>query len=170
MGSGVNFFVFCLILHPLGQVSFFHGWTHRVVFSCTVWVEDWKIKVWNYHLQTFPTSMFHSKNCSVININKTHLYCSFTGSMINMLANSEQYYTIQGVYAPNICSIKRSLHPTSLCDVSGVIVLTSCVCVSVCPCVRVLPLSQPNGQTYRLEFWHGGQVEGYLGQVHRSRS
>ncbi len=26
-------------------------------------------------------------------------------------------------------------------------------------------LSQPNGQTYILEFWHGGQVEGYLGQV-----
>ena len=48
-------------------------------------------------------------------------------------------------------------------DVSGVIVLTSCVCLSV-------SLSQPNRRTYRLEFWHGGQVEGYLGQGHRSRS
>ena len=35
------------------------------------------------------------------------------------------------------------------------------VCVSVC----VLPLSSVNGQTYRPEFQHVGQVEGYLGQV-----
>ncbi len=49
-----------------------------------------------------------------------------------------------------------------VCDVSGVIVLTSSVCL--------LPLSRPNRQTYRLEIWHGGQVEGYLGQVYRSRS
>ena len=34
----------------------------------------------------------------------------------------------------------------------------------------VLPLSQPNGQTNGLEFWYVGQVEGYLGQVRRSRS
>ncbi len=53
-----------------------------------------------------------------------------------------------------------------VCDVSGVIVLTSSVCVSVC----LLPLSQPNGQTYGLEFQYVGQVEGYLGQVCRSRS
>ncbi len=45
----------------------------------------------------------------------------------------------------------------------GVIVLASCVSVSV-------SLSWPNGQTYRLEFWHVGQVEEYLGQVgHRSK-
>ncbi len=47
-------------------------------------------------------------------------------------------------------------------DMTGVIVLTSSVCV--------LPLPWPNGQMYRLEFWHGDQVEGYLGQVRRSRS
>ncbi len=52
----------------------------------------------------------------------------------------------------------------------GVIVLTSCVCVSVCVCVCLLPLSCLNRQTYRPEFWYVGQVEGYLGQVHRSRS
>ncbi len=58
----------------------------------------------------------------------------------------------------------RLLHPTSVmcrvyfCDVSGVIVLTSSVCL--------LPLYQ----TYRLEFRHVGQVEGYLGQIRRSRS
>ncbi len=48
-------------------------------------------------------------------------------------------------------------------DVMGVIVLTSSVCLSV-------SLFQPNGQTYRLEFWHGGQVEGYLGQGKGHRS
>ncbi len=40
------------------------------------------------------------------------------------------------------------------------------VCVSVCLSVS---LSRPNGRTYRLEFQHGGQVEGYLGQVNRSK-
>ncbi len=45
----------------------------------------------------------------------------------------------------------------------GVIVLASSVCVSV-------SLSRSNGRTYRLEIWHGGQVEGYLGRVYRSRS
>ena len=54
-------------------------------------------------------------------------------------------------------------------DVMGVIVFTSFVCPSVglCPSVS---LSRPNRQAHRLEFWHGGQVEGYLGQVNRSRS
>ena len=57
-----------------------------------------------------------------------------------------------------------------VCDVWGVIVLTSSVCLCVCVCVCVLPLSQPNGRTYGLKIWHVGQVEGYLGQVCRSRS
>ncbi len=52
-------------------------------------------------------------------------------------------------------------------DVMGVIVLTSYVCL--CVCLSVL-LYRPNGQTYRLEFLHGGQVEEYLGKVRRSRS
>ncbi len=56
------------------------------------------------------------------------------------------------------------LHPASA---TGVIVLTSCVCPSVCLCVTTL---QPKRQTYRPELWHVGQVEGYLGQVWRSRS
>ncbi len=34
----------------------------------------------------------------------------------------------------------------------------------------VLPLSWMNGQTYRPEIRRVGQVEGYLGQVQRSRS
>ena len=37
------------------------------------------------------------------------------------------------------------------------------VCVSVSVCLS--PLARPN----RLEFWHEGQVEGYLGQGHRSK-
>ena len=41
------------------------------------------------------------------------------------------------------------------------------VCVSLCVSVS---LSQPNRRTYRLEFWHGGQVEWYLSRVDRSRS
>ncbi len=41
------------------------------------------------------------------------------------------------------------------------------VCVSLCVAIS---LSQPNGRTYRLEFWHGGQVEWYLSRVDRSRS
>ena len=52
------------------------------------------------------------------------------------------------------------------CDVAGVIVQTSSVCLSVC----LLPLSWPNGQTHRLEFCHGGQVGTYAGQVHWSSS
>ncbi len=41
-----------------------------------------------------------------------------------------------------------------------------CVCGCVyCPSVS---LSRPNGQTYRLDIWHVGQVGGYLGQVRRS--
>ena len=55
-------------------------------------------------------------------------------------------------------------------DVSGVIVLTSCVCLCVCVCVCLLPLQRANRQTDSLDFWHGGQVEEYLGQVCRSRS
>ncbi len=51
-------------------------------------------------------------------------------------------------------------------DVTGVIVLTSCVCLCVC----LLPLWWSKGQTYRLEFCYGGQVEGYQGQGRRSRS
>ncbi len=39
-------------------------------------------------------------------------------------------------------------------------------CVSVCLSVS---LSKPNGKTYRLEFWQGGQVEGYQGQGQRSK-
>ncbi len=50
---------------------------------------------------------------------------------------------------------------------TGVIVLARSVCVSVCVCVS---LSWVNGQTYGSEFWYQGQVEGYLGQVRRSRS
>ena len=46
-----------------------------------------------------------------------------------------------------------------LFDMTGVLVLTSTVSVSV-----LLP--QPNRQMYRREFWHGGQVEGYQGQVY----
>ncbi len=53
------------------------------------------------------------------------------------------------------------LHPVLA---TGVIVLTSCVCVCL------LPLSCLNGQTYKPEFRYVGQVEGYLGQVRRSRS
>ncbi len=41
------------------------------------------------------------------------------------------------------------------CNSFGIVIL--CVCLSV-------SLSCPNGQTYRLEFLHVGQVEGYLGQ------
>ncbi len=59
----------------------------------------------------------------------------------------------------------RAVFTPHVCDVSGVIVLTS----YVCPSVSLLPLSWPNGQMYRLEFWHGGQVEGYLVQGHRSK-
>ena len=43
-----------------------------------------------------------------------------------------------------------------------VIVLASSVCVSV-------SLSRLNRQTYGLEFWHGGHMDGYLGQDHRSK-
>ncbi len=46
------------------------------------------------------------------------------------------------------------------CNSFGIVIL--CVCLSV-------SLSQPNGQTYRLEFWHVGQIGGYLGQVRRSK-
>ena len=68
-----------------------------------------------------------------------------------------QLYTAYDGYSPTSWRIKL-LHPASA---TGVIVLTSCVCVCVC----VLPLCSPNEQTYRPEFLHVGQVEGYLGQV-----
>ena len=48
-------------------------------------------------------------------------------------------------------------------------IMCECVNVWVCVCLSV-SLSWPNGQTYRPEFWHEGQVGGYLGQVSRSRS
>ena len=56
------------------------------------------------------------------------------------------------------------LHPTLWhggCNSFGI------VCVSVCPSISLCRL---NGQTYRLEFWHGGQMGGYVGQGLRSRS
>ncbi len=54
------------------------------------------------------------------------------------------------------------LHPASATGV------TNSLARSVCECVCVL-LSRVNGQTYGPEFWYGGQVEGYLGQVRRSQ-
>ncbi len=36
--------------------------------------------------------------------------------------------------------------------------------------MRVLPLQQVSEQTDRPEFWHGGQLIGYLVQIQRSRS
>ncbi len=47
------------------------------------------------------------------------------------------------------------------CNSFGIV----CECVSVCLSVS---LSWPNRLTYRLEFWHVGQVNGYLGQDRRS--
>ena len=52
--------------------------------------------------------------------------------------------------------------------VMGVIVLTLCVCVCVSVRLSSSPY-RPNGQTYRIESLHGGQVEGYLGQGYRSK-
>ena len=43
------------------------------------------------------------------------------------------------------------------------------VCLSVCLCLSV-HLTFSAGRAHSLEFWHGGQVEGYLGRVSRSRS
>ena len=40
------------------------------------------------------------------------------------------------------------------------------VCMSVSPSVS---LSRPSRRAYKLESWHGCQVEGYIGQVHRSK-
>ena len=51
--------------------------------------------------------------------------------------------------------------------VMGVIILASFVCV--CLCLSVW-LSRLNWRIYKLEFWRGRQVEGYLGWVSRSRS
>ena len=51
---------------------------------------------------------------------------------------------------------------------SGVIVLTLFVCVHVS--LSVHQSRSPNRQTYRPEFWHGCQVDGYLGQISRLRS
>ncbi len=60
-----------------------------------------------------------------------------------------------------IVATKPHGHPTSVtCRVNSFDIV----------CVCVLPLPRPNGQTYRLDFLYVGQVEGYLGQVHRSRS
>ena len=82
-------------------------------------------------------------------------------------------YAIMGISKSCILDVTVAILHTSMKplddiftphDVSGVIVLTSSVCPSLC----LLPLSWPNGQTY--EYWHGGQVEGYRGQVNGSRS
>ncbi len=56
-------------------------------------------------------------------------------------------------------------------DVMGIIVLALSLSLRVCVCVCVsISLSRPNERTSRLEFWHGGQVEGYLVRFYRSRS
>ena len=39
----------------------------------------------------------------------------------------------------------------------------------MCVCLLLALSHRPKGQTYILEVWPGGQVEGYLGHVHRSR-
>ncbi len=70
-------------------------------------------------------------------------------------------------------SFQALLHPTSRmwrvgCNSFDIVCV--CVCVCVCLCVCVLPLSRLNRQTYRLEFRYVGQLEGYLGQLRRSRS
>ncbi len=48
-------------------------------------------------------------------------------------------------------SVVFTLHVS---DATGVIVLARSVCVYAC-----VSYSWVNGQTYRSEFWHGGQVE-----------
>ncbi len=70
----------------------------------------------------------------------------------------------QGHY---ISQVLKAFVTPHVSDVMGVIVLALSVCLCVCLCVS---LSRPNGPTYRLEFLHGGQMESYLGQVHRSSS
>ena len=62
------------------------------------------------------------------------------------------------------------LHPASAMGCNSFDIVCVSVCVCVCVCVCVLPLSRPNGQTYGPDFWCVGQMEGYLGQVQRSRS
>ncbi len=57
------------------------------------------------------------------------------------------------VYHKYLCKKSVTFITPRVSDVMGVIVLTSCLCLCVC--------YHSNGQTYRLEFWHGGQVEGY---------
>ncbi len=66
-----------------------------------------------------------------------------------------------------VCLSNRHRHHVQCLDiddnytprhVTGVIVLTLCVCVSI-------SCSMPNGQKNRLELWHLGQVKGYLGFV-----
>ncbi len=49
----------------------------------------------------------------------------------------------------------------------GVIVLALCVCLSLCVCVRLTGKTKEHTD---LNFGNEGQVEGYLGQVHRTRS
>ncbi len=56
-----------------------------------------------------------------------------------------------------------SIFTPHVSNVIGVIVLMSRVCVSV-------SLSQPDGRTPGLVFWHGCRGEWYLGQIGKSRS
>ncbi len=79
------------------------------------------------------------------------------------------YITIRGKHCLRLVNNTpaETIVTPHVSDIMGVIVLTSSLCVSVCASVS---LSWANGQTYGLEFWHGGQVEGYLGQGQRSRS
>ena len=58
-----------------------------------------------------------------------------------------QQQAFYGIFTPSV---------SDGCNSFGIVILSVCLSVS---------LSRPNGQTYRLEFWHVGQVEGYLGQV-----
>ncbi len=80
--------------------------------------------------------------------------------IIKVCTEATSQYTIRQISVVNIYLITPHVY-----DVMGVIVLASSVCVSVCPSVS---LSRLNGQTYELEYWHGGQVEGYLGQIRKS--
>ena len=86
---------------------------------------------------------------------------TWLGLLFNLLTSTSSPKSLYLSWS--VTSNYTSIFTPHVSDMMGVIVLTSSVCASV-------SLSWANGQTYGLEFWHGGQVEGYLGQVSRSRS
>ena len=81
------------------------------------------------------------------------------------IRNVSDTWTIYGWWWKGSVHLKMSIRYSSIWHSTAFLHTASATAVTIL--ASRVSLLRPNWQTYRLDFWHRGQVEGYLGQVHR---